>query len=199
MPQSLILASASPIRAHLLRQAGVELDCLAARIDEESVKAAMLAEGAKPKDVADALAEFKARKVSDKHPEAMVIGCDQVLEFRGRVISKPDSPAHAKAQLQEMAGQTHQLLSAAVIYDAGQPVWRHVGVVQMHMRPLSDGFVDDYIARNWSSVRHSVGAYKLEEEGARLFTRVQGDYFTVLGLPLLEILSYLTLKGLLAT
>src|SRR5690606_21642686 len=110
---------------------------------------------------------------------------------------KPESPDHAKTQLRDLAGQTHQLLSAVVIYDAGQPVWRHIGVVQMHMRPLSEGFIEDYITRNWDSVRHSIGGYKLEEEGARLFTRVQGDYFTVLGLPLFDLLSYLTLKGIL--
>jgi len=199
MPPTLILASSSVIRAHLLRNAGVIFETLPARVDEEAIKAALLAEGAKPRDVADALAEFKARKVADKRPDAMVIGCDQVLNFRDQVLGKPESPDHAKAQLREMAGGTHHLLSAAVIYDAGQPVWRHVGVVQMHMRPLSDEFIDDYIARNWSSVCHSVGAYKLEEEGARLFTRVQGDYFTVLGLPLLDLLSYLTLKGILPT
>jgi len=193
----LILASASPIRAQLLTNAGLIFETVPARVDEQAVKASLLVEGVSPRDIADALAEFKARKVADRNPDAMVIGCDQVLAFDGGVFSKPDSHDTAKAQLRAMAGQTHRLLSAAVIYDEGKPVWRHVAEVRMHMRPLSDTFIDDYVTRNWDSVRHSVGAYKLEEEGARLFTRIEGDYFAVLGLPLLDLLSYLTVRGIL--
>ena len=199
MAQPVILASTSTIRQQMLRNAGLVFEAQPARIDEASIKASLLAEGATPRDIADALAEFKAKKVSDKSPGALVVGCDQILELKGQVFDKPQTRQDAIAQLGHLSGQKHQLLSAVVVYDDGKPVWRQIGVVQMHMRSLSDSFIKEYVARNWDSVQHSVGAYKLEEEGARLFTRVQGDYFTVLGLPLLDLLSYLTLRGILDT
>ena len=193
--RQIILASGSDIRATLLRNAGVVFDVVPARVDEEALRDAMLAEDAGARDIADALAEMKAQKISAKHPEALVIGCDQVLNLQGQLLTKPDSPETARTQLIAMRGKRHELLSAAVICENGKPVWRHVGVVRLLMRQFSDAYLDDYIARNWDSIRHSVGAYKLEEEGVRLFSQVQGDYFTVLGLPLLELLSYLTLRG----
>lgn len=195
MPQPLILASTSDIRQTLLRNAGLDFDVVAARVDEETVRNSMLAEHASPHDIADALAELKATKVSAKRPDALVIGCDQVLNLQGRLLSKPATPQEARAQLGDMRGKRHDLLSAAVICEGGKPIWRHVGVVRMTMRSFSDAYLDGYIERNWERIRHSVGAYKLEEEGVRLFSRVEGDYFTVLGLPLLDLLSYLTLRG----
>ena len=191
----IVLASGSPVRADLLRQSGVIFDVQTSRVDEEAIKESLLAEGAKPRDIADALAEAKARKVAGKEPSSLVIGSDQVLDFEGTILSKPTSPENAKEQLCAMRGKRHMLLSAAVIYEDGTPVWRHVGQVRLFMRELSDHFVDEYVDRNWESIRETVGCYKLEEEGPRLFTRVEGDYFNVLGLPLLEILSYLTLRG----
>lgn len=191
----LILASSSKIRADLFRRANISVEVAPPRIDEETIKTSMIADGASPRDVADALAEAKARKVSDRFPGALVIGCDQVLDHGGTLLSKPEEPEDATRQLKSMQGHRHALLSAAVIYEDGGPVWRHVGQVRLHMRPLSDRFIEDYVSRNWKSVRHSVGAYKLEEEGPRLFTRIEGDHFNVLGLPFLEILSYLTLRG----
>jgi len=195
MPQPLVLASTSDIRQTLLRNAGLGFDVVPARVDEETVRDSMLAEDASPRDIADALAELKATKVSQKHPGALTIGCDQVLNLQGRLLSKPKSPEEARAQLLDMRGKRHDLLSAAVICEGGKPIWRHVGVVRMTMRSFSDAYLDGYVERNWESIRHSVGAYKLEEEGVRLFSRVEGDYFTVLGLPLLDLLSYLTLRG----
>lgn len=195
MPQPLVLASTSDIRQTLLRNAGLDFDVVAARVDEETVRNSMLAEDASPRDIADALAELKATKVSAKRPDDLVIGCDQVLNLQGRLLSKPTTPEEARAQLGDMRGKRHDLLSAAVICEGGKPIWRHVGVVRMTMRSFSDLYLDAYIARNWESIRHSVGAYKLEEEGVRLFSRIEGDYFTVLGMPLLDLLSYLTLRG----
>ncbi|MEP1588225.1 MAG: nucleoside triphosphate pyrophosphatase [Tateyamaria sp.] len=191
----LILASGSQIRAQLLRNAGVAFDVQVARVDEESIKESMIAEAALPRDIADALAEMKARKVADKHPEAMVIGCDQVLAFDKSILSKPSSPEEAAEQLRMMRGQRHMLLSAAVIYHEGKPIWRHVGQVRLRMRDVSDGYLDGYISRNWDDIRHSVGAYQLENEGVRLFHSIEGDYFHVLGMPLLELLAFLTLRG----
>ncbi|WP_380055920.1 Maf family protein [Falsihalocynthiibacter sp. SS001] len=195
MASRIILASTSQIRAEMLSNARIEFTTEKPRVDEEAIKAALQAEQAPPRDIADTLAEYKARKVSQKHLDAIVIGCDQVLDFKGDILSKPQSPEHAQEQLKMLSNDRHQLLSAAVIYEDGKPVWRHVGVVRLQMRALSDDFIVDYVARNWDDIRHCVGAYQLEKEGVRLFTRVDGDYFNVLGMPLLELISYLTLRG----
>ncbi|MBM1220728.1 septum formation protein Maf [Ponticoccus sp. SC2-23] len=195
MADHIILASQSEIRAQLLRNAGIEFEVVPARMDEAAILDALLVEGASPRDIADTLAELKAAKISSKRPEALVIGCDQVLDLSGEILMKPAEPEDAKTQLHKMRGTTHKLLSAVVLYQAGKPLWRHIGQVRLSMHDVSDAWLDDYIARNWDSIRNSVGAYKLEEEGVRLFSRVEGDYFTVLGLPLLDLLSYLRLRG----
>lgn len=199
MTSPIILASASSIRRTLFENAGVPVQTDVARIDEQSIKASLLAEGAKPRDVADTLAEMKARKIASKNPQALVIGCDQVLDFEGTLLSKPRSQDEAIEQLSKMRGKTHKLLSAAVIYEDNKPVWRSVGQVRIHFGQSSDTYLADYVARNWDSIQNSVGAYKLEEEGARLIARIEGDYFTVLGLPLLDILSYFSLRGIIAS
>ena len=199
MTRPLILASASEIRLQLLRRAGLEVTSFPARVDEEAIRRSLEAESASPRDIADALAEVKARKLADKNPDALVLGCDQVLAFKGRVFGKPDTQDEARAQLHILRGQTHQLLSALVLYDQAKPIWRHVGQARLTMLPVSDAYVDAYLARNWNSARHSVGAYKLEEEGVRLFSAIEGDYFTILGLPLLPLLGYLGQRGFIAT
>ena len=195
MAITLTLASGSAIRAQLLEKAGVNFDVIVPRVDEDSMKNALIAEQASPRDIADALAEMKARRVSAKHPGSWVIGCDQVLDFEGRILSKPETPDDAIHQLGEMRGKRHKLLSAAVIYENGEPIWRHVGQVRLQMKQISDDYLHSYVARNWESIRWAVGAYKLEEEGVRLFSAIDGDYFNVLGMPLLELLNFLALRG----
>lgn len=195
MPQPLILASGSPVRAELMTQAGLSFEVMRPRVDEEMVRDALLSEGASPRDLADALAEMKSLRISEKRAEALVIGCDQVLDLDGRVLAKPDSPESARAQLLDLRGKRHSLLSAVVICEAGKPIWRHIGQVRLTVRNFSETWLEGYLDRNWPDVAEAVGSYKLEKEGVRLFSRVDGDYFTVLGLPLLDLLSYLTLRG----
>jgi septum formation protein len=193
-----VLASTSPIRLQLLRSAGLTVEAVAPRVDEETARVALLAEGAKPRDVADTLAELKARKVADKRPGDLVLGCDQVLEFEGTVFAKPETPDQARDHLRQMRGKTHRLISAIVAYEDAEPVWRHVAEARLTMHEISDAYLDDYVKRNWDSIRHSVGGYKIEEEGIRLFSAITGDHFTILGLPLLPLLAWLGTRGMIA-
>ena len=195
MVTPIILASQSQIRQDLLSRAGISFTAQPARIDEQMITAALRAEGVAARDIADALAEAKAKKVSSKNPAALVIGCDQVLSFGDHILSKPDTPETALSQLKAMRGKTHSLFSAAVIFVGAEPVWRHVGRVNMVMRTVSDAYLHAYVTRNWDSIRHAVGCYKLEEEGVRLFSRVDGDFFHVLGLPLSELITFLSMRG----
>ena len=195
MPQTLILASGSQIRQHLLIQAGLTFEVQRPRVDEDMVRQSLLAEGASPRDIADALAEMKALRISEKQPEALVIGCDQVLDLAGQVLSKPETREEAERQLMTLRGKRHSLLSAVVICQQGKPIWRHIGQVRLMVREFSEDWLTGYLDRNWPDISDSVGGYKLEKEGVRLFSRVDGDYFTVLGLPLLDLLSYLALRG----
>ena len=179
----------------MLSNAGFKFEIVRPRVDEEQLKAGLDSAGASPRDTADTLAEAKARKVSMKRPDALVLGCDQVLSFGGKVFSKPQRKEEARAQLTALSGQKHMLLSAVVLYHEQQPVWRHVGQVRLQMRKITPSYLESYLERNWESLKTSVGGYKLEEEGVRLFTHIEGDYFTILGLPLIELINYLTLTG----
>ncbi len=192
---SIVLASASDTRRRMLETAGISLDVLPVRIDEEAIRAALEAEGASPRDIADALGEFKARKGHEKSEDAVVIGSDQVLAVGGSVLGKAASREQAAEHLSRLQGRRHQLLSSAVIYHEGAPVWRTVGTAHLTMHALTEGEIAAYLDRAWPDVSASVGAYKAEGLGARLFARIDGDWFTVLGLPLLEVLSFLRLRG----
>lgn len=196
MPLPIVLASGSSIRAQLLQNAAVPFTVQVPRIDEQSIKQSLIAEDASPRDIADTLAEMKARKISDKAPGALVIGSDQVLDFEGALLSKPCSPDEALEQLKSMRGKRHRLFSAAVIYEDGKPVWRHVGRVTLMMHQSSDAYLQGYVERNWPEIGDAVGAYMLEQEGVRMFSKIEGDYFNVLGMPLLEILGYLSVRGI---
>jgi septum formation protein len=189
---SLTLASASAIRRQLLHQIGIAHQARPVRIDEAAIREALVQEGAGPRDVADALAEFKARKADDG---GLTLGCDQILALKSQIFAKPRERAEAHDQLSRLSGQTHHLYSAAVIYENAEPVWRFVGVARMTMHKLTDPEISGYLDQTWPAVATSVGAYQAEAQGARLFSRIDGDWFSVLGLPLLDIASYLRLRG----
>lgn len=195
----MILASTSPTRLQMLRAAGLDPTTVAPRVDEATIRDALAAEGAHPRDIADTLAEMKARKVAEKHPTALVLGCDQVLALDRQTFAKPETQDDARQQLRQLRGKTHKLLSALVIYENAEPVWRFVGEARLTMHQFSDAYLDDYVTRNWDSIRHSVGCYKVEEEGVRLFSAITGDHFTILGLPLLPLLAWLGNRGMIAT
>jgi len=195
MTPKLVLASGSATRQAMLRQSGLAFEVIPARIDEASILAALLADDAKPHDIADALAEYKARRVSQKLDQALVLGSDQILDLKGRVFTKPTSREDAKQTLLDLQGQTHRLLSAAVIYEDGEPVWRSIGQARMTMHPMTPAEVDMYLDQTWPDVASSVGAYHAEGYGARLFSRIDGDWYSVLGMPLLNVLSFFRLRG----
>jgi len=191
----LILASRSAARAEVLRRAGVRFDVAAPGVDEAAIKAAMRAEGAPGRDVADALAELKAQRISGRMPGYLVLGADQVLVCDALLYDKPRDLAEARAQLTALRGRRHVLLSAAVVFEAGRPVWRHVGRAELAMRPFSDAFLDEYLAAAGADALDTVGSYRLEDRGAQLFVRVDGDLFTIMGLPLLPLLDFLRGRG----
>ncbi len=195
MTPPLILASASAARAALLENAGVRIEIHPARIDEDEVKAALRSEQVPARDQADVLAEMKALAVSRSRPGVMVLGADQILDLAGQTFDKPKDRADAREQLTSLRGKRHELLSAAVIARDGEPIWRHIGRARLQMRPFSDAFLDQYLDQMGAAVTHTVGGYMLEGLGAQLFSRVDGDYFTILGLPLIETLGFLRLHG----
>ena len=194
MTTPVVLASQSAARAQLLRAAGVQFITQSAGVDESAVKQALLAEGHGPRDIADALAEAKAVKVSRRAP-GLVIGADQTLDLDGALFDKAQSLDAAREQIKSLRGKTHKLHSAAVIARDGVAVWRALSSPALTMRPFSDAYLDAYLARNPEAALDCVGGYELEGEGVQLFSQIEGDYFAVLGLPLLAVLDYLRLQG----
>lgn len=194
---SLVLASASASRRRMMEAAGLTFEVDPPRTDEEAAKASLRAAGLKPRDQADALAELKALSVSRRRPD-FVIGADQMLAVDGDVLDKPKDLAEARAHLERLRGKTHELITASVVAREGAIIWRHIDTPRLQMRAFSDAFLDSYMAQAGEGVLLSVGAYQLEGLGAQLFARVEGDYFSVLGLPLLPLMAFLREHGIAA-
>jgi septum formation protein len=187
---TLILASASAARRRMLEAAGVAFEVETPRVDEAAAKASLRAERMKPRDQADALAELKALSVSRRR-SGFVIGADQMLAVEGEPLDKPQSRDEARAHLRRLRGRSHELITAAAVAAEGAIIWRRVDVPRLTMRAFSDEFLEDYLERAGAAALTSVGAYQLEGLGAQLFERVEGDYFSILGLPLLPLLTFL--------
>lgn len=194
----LVLASESAARRAMLSNAGIPHEAMAPRVDEDSAKAALRAEGISPRGLADALAELKAVRLSSRIPGALVLGCDQTLALDdGTMLDKPADRAAAAAQLRLLSGRVHSLRSAAVIAENGQPVWRHVDRAKLHVRPLSDAFIESYLDAEYGHVSGCVGCYRIEGPGIQLFSRIEGSHFTILGMPLLALVDYLRTRKIL--
>jgi septum formation protein len=188
------LASKSSARQAILRNAGVAFEAVGSGVDEDATKAGLLGEGASPREVADALAELKAVKVSAKRP-GLVIGSDQTLDLDGALFDKVDTVEAARAQLIKLRGKTHKLHSAVVVARDGRPIWRVVETSKLSARDFSDAWLDGYLDRNAPDILSSVGCYFLEGEGVQMFDRIDGDYFSILGLPIMGLFDFLRLHG----
>jgi len=182
----------------MLIAAGVPFVAENAGVDEEAAKAALA--GLSGRDMADALAELKALKVSRRHPQALVLGCDSTVTAPdGRLIDKTSSRDEAAAQLRSFAGATHRLSSAAVVAQGGEAVWRFVDTARLTMRDFSDAYLESYLDAEWPAIGGCVGGYRLEGLGAQLFSKIEGSHFTILGLPLLPLLDWLRVRGVIAS
>ncbi len=197
-PLRLILASKSQARIALLSNAGLAFETEPAEVCETTLKSQRLAESATPAAIAADLADAKAIEVSSRYPSALVLGGDQTLDLQGRLFDKPADLNEARLQLLELRGRTHKLHAAVSLASHGQVVWRTLETATLHVRAFSDAFLADYLAAEADEIIHCVGAYRLEGLGAQLFDRIEGDYFTILGLPLLSVLQVLRSKGALA-
>jgi septum formation protein len=197
--RSIVLASASVTRAQLLERAGLRVLCDAAAVDEAEVKAAFRAEKSDAATCATALAEAKAERVSRRHPGDLVVAADQILDCNGVWFDKPPDLAHARAQLMALSGRRHELVTAVTVFRDGENLWHVTERARLRMRALSADFVDAYLAACGESVLGSVGAYQLEGLGAQLFDRVEGDFFAILGLPLLPLLGFLREHGVVSS
>lgn len=191
MSEKIILASGSPFRRAMLVNAGIEVEAVPADVDERALEAPLHDSGASPEDVALILAEAKGVDVSERRPGALVLGCDQTLSLGDEVFHKPADMEGARRHLLALSGRTHQLNSAAVLVRDGQVLWRHVGIASLTMRKLDPAFIGRHLARVGDKALGSVGAYQIEGEGIQLFEKIEGDYFTIVGLPLLAVLGEL--------
>ena len=188
MSQRIVLASGSQSRRAVLASAGVEADTVKPNVDEDAAKAAFRADGMSVRDQAMQLAELKSVKVSMRE-QGLVIGCDQMLSLDGEAFDKPVNLEDARNHLRKLSGKVHTLETAIVICEDGKPVWRHLARPRLTVRPLSGPFIETYVDTVGDPLMSTVGAYQLEGLGAQLFTRIEGDYFSILGLPLLPLES----------
>lgn len=194
----LILASASAIRRKLMIDAGLDFEVIVKPVDEGAIKESMLAESARLQDIADALAEAKAMRVS-RIETGLVIGADQIMVMDDQLFDKPKNVDEARQRLKLMRGKTHYLIGAIVVCENGAPIWRHLSKTKLTMREFSDGFLEDYLEREGQIVTKSVGAYRFEGLGAQLFSYVEGDFFSILGLSMLPLMDYLRTRGAIAS
>lgn len=199
MRRSLILASRSQARIALMASAGLVFETATPEVCETTLKSARLVENASPAVIAADLADAKAVEVSRRYPHALVLGADQTLEFDGRLFDKPADLDEARAQLLALRGTTHSLHAAVSLARGGEIVWRSLDTATLHVRAFSDAFLAYYLATEGVEITHCVGAYRLEGLGAQLFERIDGDYFTILGLPLLSVLKVLRSMGEIAS
>lgn len=197
MAFQLVLASQSETRKRILESAGISFVARASGLDEAAARGSLEAEGLSPRDVADALADMKCRKLSGAFPNDLILGADQTLDLNGKTLGKSPDLDGFRELLRSLRGQTHFLHSAAVIYQGQAPVWRHVGRAKLRMRDFSDSFLESYISEHGQSALASAGGYLIEEAGVQLFSMIEGDYFSILGLPLLEVTGYLRERGVL--
>lgn len=201
VPPRVVLASGSAIRRHLLEAAGVSLSVQPADLDEKAILAAVDAESSHAPvshgQKAQCLADLKAQTVSRECSGTLVIGADQVLVFQDTVLSKPESRPEARSRLQLLNAATHRLISAVALAKDGEVVWRHRDQADLTMRDNSDRFLDRFVERHGESLLSSVGAYRLEDDGLQLFDRIEGDYHTILGLPLVALLGAMRAEGVL--
>jgi len=195
---ALVLASSSAIRARMLAAAGVDAIIDPAAIDEARIKAGSQAAGGDAGSCAQLLAEAKAEHIAGRHRGALVLGADQILECDGRWFDKPRDLEEARAQLQALSGRTHRLITAAAVVRDSAVLWRAIETARLTMRRVSEAFLDRYLAAMGKRVLATVGGYELEGLGAQLMTRVEGDYFAILGLPLLPLLAFSREDGALA-
>jgi len=196
----LVLASQSASRRAMLDAAGVPFSATAAGVDEDAAKVALRASGVAPRDFADALAELKALRVSQREPEALTLGSDSLMVLAdGTILDKPTDRAEAARHLRAMSGGRHAIISAAVIAEGGRPIWRHVDRAALHVRTLSDAFLEQYLDTEWPAIAGCAGCFRIEGLGAQLFARIDGSQFTVLGMPLLPVLDYLRVRGVLTS
>jgi septum formation protein len=199
-PHEIVLASGSRARREMLAAAGVHFTVQAADVDEPAIRARMLKQDAavEPKRIATLLAAAKAEDVSGKIRGSLIIGADQVLALGDELLSKAPSIEAAREALRKLRGRTHELHSAVAFAEKGKVTWTHVATARLTMRDFSDAFLDDYLLRAGDRVGQSVGAYELEGIGVQLFDRIEGDYFTILGLPLMPVLAELRARGMIA-
>ena len=195
MINGIILASKSQIRSELLLKTGLKFTVVDANIDEKEVKLSYMNEGYPARDLADVLASMKAKKLSCKYLDKLVIGCDQIMECNGQIFSKANNPTNLVEQLRVLRNNSHTLYSACVVYFENKPEWRFVGSATITMRNLSDEYISNYVDDNWNEVKHCIGGYKIENSGIVMISKINGDYFSILGLPIIQLIDYLVNRG----